>query len=123
MALEDFLVQRAKITTEAPEGVSVPQDALGGADRSQEWIVVANDVPCLVRPLAKSVFKEASGDDRRGSVINARIYFARDPIQSGLSARHRIVVDDDTYAVQGTGVDPNSMGRIFQVSGERIIDG
>lgn len=127
MPLEDFLDQEATITAEAPDGRVPPQDALGGADRSDgNWVTVASGVPCLVREKGSSL--DPDRDDARMNVITATVYFEADPVPSGISTRHRITVTATTpagpqilglYSVQGT-VDPNAMGRIFQVSCERV---
>ena len=121
MALEDFLRQLATITREAPEGESVDQDDLGGADRTGEWLVEAEDVPCLVRPLASSEVSHTSLANANWNVVRVVIYFASDPLESagGLTTQHRITVGDQIYAVLGV-IDPNSMGRIIQANCEGI---
>ncbi len=128
MALEDFLLQEAEISVEATAGQLPAQDALGGADRSAPWPVVVSGVPCLVNERAAELMAMgARRDDARRNVVTARIYFAEDPVPGGMSSRHRITVTKDgrtlgVYAVQGA-IDPNQMGRIFQVDCERIKGG
>ncbi len=120
MSIEDFLVQSCDVLCEAPPGGVPPQDALGGADRTN-YLTVASGVPCLVRPMsaAKMAYSGGGRDDARRNVVTARIYFSSDPAPEGLSSRHRIVVEGQTYAVTGV-INPNSMGRIYQVDCEMI---
>jgi hypothetical protein len=133
MSLESLINesgQQATITAEAPDGQLPAQDATGAADRSDDnWVTVADGVPCLVNTRSSTL--EARGskrNDGRANVIDARIYFAADPVPSGVSTRHRVTVTVPgaggpralgVYAVQGV-VDPNSMSRIFQVDCERV---
>jgi len=122
MSLEDFLIQSADVTAEAPTGVSVGQDSLGGADRSGQWLTVASGISCLVRPMGTSLMAFGSArDDARRGVNTTRIYFAADPAPTGIGSRNRIVVEGQTYAVQGS-TNPNTMDRIFQVDCERITN-
>jgi|SRR5579859_1673217 len=122
MSLEDFLIQSADVTAEAPAGSVPAQDALGGADRSAAWLTVASGIPCLARPMGTSLMAfGAARDDARRGVNTTRIYFAADPVPTGIGSRNRIVVDGATYAVQGS-TNPNSMDRIFQVDCERITN-
>lgn len=126
-SLIDNSGQQASITAEAPDGQVPAQTAMGGADRSDaNWVTVADGVPCLVRTRSSAL--SYGRDDERAAVIDARIYFAADPVPSGISSRHRITVTVagtggprvlGIYDVQGV-VDPNSMGRIFEVDCERI---
>ena len=121
--------QQALITCEAPDGQVPPQDALGGADRSDaNWVTVASGVPCLVCPKTARVNAFPGRNDARANLIDAVIYFSVDPVPSGISSRHRITVIIPgtggskvlgVYAVQGS-VDPNTMGHIFQVGCEKI---
>lgn len=119
MALTDFLTQSADIEVEASTGKQPPQDALGGAVRTN-WLPVASGVPCLVRPMGSSLsaFK-APRNDARANVNLTRIYFEGDPVAGGLSTRHRIRVEGAVYKVQGA-IDPNSLGELLQVDCERI---
>lgn len=110
MALQDFLKQRATIRAQA-ETV----DALGGVVRTP-YAVVASDVPCLVRPQVNSLAGEGQG--RAGSEQTLRIYFATDPQVTSAS---RIDVDGVYYRPIGS-QDPNSLGRIFQVDCEQVIE-
>jgi hypothetical protein len=118
----------ATITVEAPDGVSVAQDAMGGADRSDPWIQVAAMIPCLVRPLSSALFGYPPRNDARANMIDATIYFKDDPVPSGISTRHRITVTVPgtgenrvlgVYAVQGV-IDPNTMGELYQVAVQRL---
>ena len=121
--------QQALITCEAPDGQVPPQDALGGADRSDaNWVTVASGVPCLVSPKSSKVNAFPGRNDARAGIVDAVIYFSTDPVPSGISSRHRITVTVPgtggpqvvgVYAVQGS-IDPNTMGRIFQVGCERV---
>lgn len=128
MPLEDFFDCQATITAEAPDGQVPPQDALGGADRSDaNWVTVAAGVPCLLSEKGSTL--DYSRNDARANVIQARVYFARDPVPGGISSRNRITVTRATpgnqpqipgiYAVQGT-INPNAMGRLFEVDCERV---
>ena len=121
--------QQALITCEAPDGQVPPQDALGGADRSDaNWVTVASGVPCLVCPKSARVNAFPGRNDARVNLIDTIVYFSVDPVPSGISSRHRITVTVQgtggpkvlgVYAVQGS-VDPNSMGVVFEVGCERI---
>jgi len=120
--IEDFLTQSATISVEASTGSVPPQTALGGANRSGAWPVVADGVPCLVRP--RSSFLAAHGlarDNARRNVETATIYFAADPLadSGGITTRHRITVDGTVHAIQGV-INVNSLDRLFQVDCERI---
>lgn len=132
MSIEDIIERsgmQATITAEAPSGQEVGQTALGGADRSDaDWIAVATAVPCLVSPSGSSL--ERDRNDARENVIEAVIYFRCDPLAPGaaLGTRHRVTVTSTrtpdpvvlgVYAVTGV-VDPNYLGRLFEVSCERI---
>lgn len=130
MSLESLIEnsgQQATITAEAPDGQVPGQTAMGGADRSDgNWVPIAGPVPCLVRTRGSAL--NYNRNDERAAVIDARIYFAADPVPSGISSRHRITVTAagtggprviGVYAVMGT-IDPNSMGRLFEVDCERI---
>jgi hypothetical protein len=123
--------QQATITAEAPTGQVPPQDAAGGANRSDaNWVAVASGVPCLLN-IASSALKSfgSARSDARANVIDVRIYFYSDPVEpGGISTRHRVTVTAPghggqrvigIYAVQGV-TDPNSLGRIIQVDCERI---
>lgn len=122
---------QATITAEAPDGQVPAQDALGGADRSDgNWVTVVSGVPCLLNTSSSSLaaFFGSGRNDARANVIDARIYFLSDPVPSGISTRNRVTVTQQgtggirtlgVWSVQGV-VDPNSMGRIFQVDCERI---
>lgn len=118
---------QAAITAEAPRGASVGQTAMGGADRSDaHWLTVADGVPCLVAPGGSSIDRDRN--DARENVIAATIYFRADPVPGGLSTRHRITVTSTrtpdpvvlgVYAVTGA-IDPNYLGRLFEVACERV---
>lgn len=121
---------QATITAEAPDGQVVGQDATGAADRSDgNWVAVASGVACLLNTTSSSLQAFGSKrNDSRTAVIDARIYFACDPVPTGISSRHRITIVKagtggprvvGVYAVQGV-TDPNSMGRLFEVDVERI---
>ncbi len=126
MALDDFLLQSAVITAEAPAGVQPPQTTYGGADRST-WLTVADGVPCLFRSRSVTLAAFAGRrNDSRQQQVDARIYFKSDPAPEGLSSRHRITVsgcpraaDNGTYAVIGA-IDPNATGRLLEVDVERV---
>ena len=127
MPLLDFLRHTATITAEAPDGQVPPQDALGGADRSDaNWVTIAQGVPCLVSPRGSSL--DRSILDSRENLIEATIYFAPDPIARGLTTRHRVTVtapgrpDPILIGVYTpTGVnDPNYLGILIEVDAERI---
>jgi hypothetical protein len=120
--------QLATITAEAPRGLATGRTAMGGADRSDaNWLTVADGVPCLVSPSGSSL--DRSRNDAREDVIEATLYFARDPAPGGLDTRHRATVTGTrtggdpvvigVYAVTGV-VDPNYLGRLFVASCERI---
>jgi hypothetical protein len=123
--------QQATITAEAPDGQVPAQDALGGADRSDaNWILVASGVPCLLNTTSStlSAFGGAR-NDARANVISARIYFAGDPVPSGISTRHRITITDmgaggprslGLYAVQGANQPVLGSQTIIQVDCERL---
>lgn len=113
MALQDFLVQSATIQLEPTPMV---RDRLGGAVRSGSWITVAVAVPCLVRPLSAALQPR---DDARRDVGAVRIYFASDPVPTGIGTRNRIVVDGATYQVTGS-VNINKLDRIVQVDCEVV---
>lgn len=116
MPLDDFLRHSATISR-----LPVRQTAAGGADRTDP-APIADGVPCLVRARS-AVLAALAGrrDDARAETIDARIYFAGDPLAAsgGLSTGHQITVDGAAYAVRGV-VDVNSMGRLLQVDAERI---
>lgn len=114
MALTDFLRQSATILVEP---TPPPRDRIGGVNRSGAWTVLAESVPCLVRPLSAGVQPQ---DDARRNVVLYRIYFAFDPVAGGIGTRHRIVVDGQTYAVTGV-INPNSLDAIIHVDCEAII--
>ena len=64
--------QQALITCEAPDGQVPPQDALGGADRSDaNWVTVASGVPCLVCPKTARV-NAFPGETTRGPTSSTR---------------------------------------------------
>lgn len=136
MSLESLISdsgQSAAISAEAADGQVPAQTALGGADRSDAgWVTVATAVPCLVRPRSSTLAAfDARRNDARANVVDATIYFAGDAIAAlgiPLSTRQRITVTtapgtDPTvagvYSVQGA-INPNAMGRIYQVDCERI---
>ena len=116
MALADFLRQAATISL-----LPVGRTTAGGADRTEPE-VLAENVPCLVRPRSSAL--EAFGarrNDARAERIDATIYFAGDPLapDAELTTRHRITVAGVDYAVRGP-QDPNSLGRLLQVDCERL---
>lgn len=118
--IEDFLVQTATITAEAPSGSVPPQTVLGGANRSGPWTVVADGAACLVRPRSSYLAAYGSSrDNARRNVEAVTIYFAVDPVPGGINTRHRITVDGAVHAVQGV-INVNSLDRLFQVDCERI---
>lgn len=120
--IEDFLLQSATITAEAAVGSTPPLTALGGVNRSGAWAVVADGVPCLVRPRSSYLAAHGSArDDARRNVEAVTIYFAADPLaeSGGLNTRCRITVDGVVHAVQGV-INVNSLDRLFQVDCERI---
>jgi hypothetical protein len=127
MPLEDFLNSMCNVTAEAPTGQFPPQDAVGGADRSDaNWVGVAQGVPCLVRPRSSHLEAMPGRNDARMNVVDTRVYFAADPVPGGLNSRNRIVVTScpdpaliGIYAVQGV-IDPNGMGRLFEADCERV---
>lgn len=114
MAFDDFLTHRATIST-----LKVGVGAAGDATRTP--VVVADGVPCLVRPRSAtfSAF-QAAKDDARQSEIDSRIYFAGDPLAPGsaLSTRHRIEVDGVAYAIVRV-VDVHQRGEQLQVDALR----
>ncbi len=113
MPLEDFLDQLATITVEP---IPPRKDRTGGVDRTGDWDTVAADVPCLVRPVSAAL---QSRDDARRDIVIYRIYFASDPVDGGLSTRHRIAVGTQVYQITGV-VNPNSLGRIIHCDCEAI---
>ena len=129
MSLESLIEdseQVADITVESTSGVGPPQTTMGGTDRSAgNWLGVAQQIPCLVRD--QSATLNYARNDARANVKTTRIYFLCDPVPGGgLSTKHRITVSlgkdpvaRGVYAVQGV-IDPNSMGRLFEVDCERI---
>lgn len=130
MSLESLILDsgvQATITAEAPEGQEPAQDLLGAVDRSAgNWVPVVADVPCLLRVRSSTI--NYAHNDARANLVDARIYFLADPSPSGLSTRHRVTVTQPglggprvvgVYAVLGV-VDPNSLGRVFQVDCSRV---
>jgi hypothetical protein len=128
--IEDYLVQFCDITVEAPTGQLPAQDALGGADRTAPWPVVAQGVPCLYRPGASSLqARTARRDDARRSVNTGKVYFSASTlgqIPGGLTSRMRITITQaidsgalGVYAVTGS-IDPNTMGHHLEVDVERV---
>jgi len=113
--MQNLLVQTAAIDVETSAPGAAPQDALGGADRTS-WTALVPAVPCLVRPLSAS---QQVRNEARGEFVDTRIYFAGDPVNGGLSTRHRIRVGGATYHVKGA-VDANSMGRLLHVDCELL---
>jgi hypothetical protein len=121
--------QLATITQESPDGQVVGQDPTGAADRSDpNWITVASAIPCLVNEKSSSLQAFSGRNDARMGIVNARIYFFRDPVPAGLSSRNRITVTTASsgstqvigiYAVQGR-INPNTMNRIFEVDCEKV---
>jgi hypothetical protein len=132
MSLESLIDdsgQFATISIESPNGQSVSQDALGGADRSGQWPVIAVHIPCLLNNKSSPLMGWPGRNDARAQVQSTRIYFYFDPTPSGFTTRMRITVsapgssgdmtDIGTYQVIGTG-NPNSMNRIYQIDVERV---
>jgi hypothetical protein len=130
MPLEDFLDQLADIYEEAEDGSVPPQDALGAADRSDaNWPLVATDVPCMVRVVTARLDAFPGRNDARAEIVNARVYFFKDPIEGGIGTRNRIIVEDVVYAVQGIGArgaakriapSPTAEGHLFEIDCEVI---
>ena len=117
MSLASLLRQRATILRPP-----VSQTTAGGPDRTGAAAVLADGVPCLVRPRGASLLAFLGRrDDQRAETVDARIYFAGDPLAPAdeLTARCRIVVDGRTYSVNGVS-DVNSMDRLLHVDCERL---
>lgn len=114
MAFEDFLVHSATISI-----LKVGVTSSGGADRTPT--VVAEGVPCLVRPRSGtySAF-QAAKDHARQSEIDSRIYFAGDPLApaSAISTRHQIRVGGVVYSIVRV-IDVHGLGRQVQVDATR----
>ena len=131
MSLESLIEdsgQQADIAVESPDYTIPPRSQMGGTDRSAPWGNIATGVPCLVRTQSSSLSAWPGRNDARANINTTRIYFYSDPVPTGISTRHRITVTTQgtgghrvlgVYAVQGV-VDPNSMGRLFEVDCERI---
>ena len=96
-------------------GTSAATSAVVAPPRAKALARTAAPVPATARLMAFG----GRRDDARRNVVTARIYFADDPAPEGLSSRHRIVVENATYAVMGV-INPNTMDRLFQVDTEMI---
>jgi hypothetical protein len=120
--MDNFLVHFADVEAEAPRGQATGQTGMGGADRTA-WIPVESNLPCLFRP--RSV-NNLSADNRAQQQILAKVYFTTDPVATGLTSKHRLVIrgcprqaDNGTYSVIGAR-DINALGRVLEVEVERV---
>jgi hypothetical protein len=120
--MENFLIHTADVEAEAPAGTSAGQTGMGGVDRTT-WIPVESNLPCLFRP--RSVNNVAT-DDRAQQQILAKVYFTSDPVATGLTSKHRLIIrgcprqaDNGTYSVIGAR-DINALGRVLEVEVERV---
>ena len=133
MSIESLITdsgQLATVTAEAADDQVPSQDPTGAADRSDgNWITVAANVPCLVRPRSSTVREYPGLNDARAALVDATIYLLDDPVPSiGLSSRNRLTVTTavlgapqvlGVYAVLGV-INPNTMDHHLQVDCERI---
>lgn len=128
-SLIDDSGQFATVSIESPDGQTVPQDALGGADRSGQWATIASHVPCLLNNRSSPLMAWPGRNDARAQIQTTRIYFYEDPTPAGFTTRMRITVsapgssgdmtDIGVYQVIGT-ANPNSMNRLYEVDVERV---
>ena len=110
MPLEDFLSSKAQLLAQT-EGQS---DAMGAVER-EPFVVVASDLPCMVRPVSGS---NARRNDRAELLISHRIYFDAD---AGFLASRRILVGSRVFTIVNP-IDYNSLGRLVAVDCLEIVE-
>ncbi|MDG3003244.1 hypothetical protein [Paludisphaera mucosa] len=119
--LTDMLDDLATISS-----LPVARTPSGAASRSAP-VLLAEGVACKVRRTAAALaYGKSPRDDARRQKVDARIYFAGDPLAAldpplRLSTGHRIAAAGETFAVLGV-VDVNNMGRLLHVDCEAVAD-